>query len=509
MSSIILKNINKIYPNNVHAVLDFNLEIKDQEFIVFVGPSGCGKSTTLRMIAGLESITAGEFYIDGKLMNFVPSKDRNISMVFQNYALYPHMNVYRNMAYGLSIKKEYLPIYEKDEEVGTLLKEIKKLKKELCALEKKLEKNQSQEDFQAAYLANYEKIESLLEEAMKKRKPIKGFDTKRAKRLQKELAAIAKEIVYVNDLLKQEGTSVNKDEEFEMMLKKDLESILQSKKEKEEELEYVSKNETDILKLRHPYEYEIDREIFHAAKILNLGEYLYRFPANLSGGQRQRVALGRAIVRKPRLFLMDEPLSNLDAKLRVQTRAEIASIHKKVGATTIYVTHDQTEAMTLADRIVVMKDGYVQQIAKPMDAFNDPNNMFVAGFIGSPSMNFIKGTFDGASFVTKEGNKTLLNLKLKESQVSLLKDYLDKELILGVRPEDIAFGEEGESNLSIDIKNIELLGNEFVLYGSFNGAMIAIKTNKPIDPELRGPKGFNFNLDKLYFFDKESESRIR
>lgn len=509
MSSIILKNINKIYPNNVHAVHDFNLEIKDQEFIVFVGPSGCGKSTTLRMIAGLESITTGEFYIDGKLMNFVPSKDRNISMVFQNYALYPHMNVYRNMAYGLSIKKEYLPIYEKDEEVGTLLKEIKKLKKESCALEKKLEKNQSQEDFQAAYLANYEKIESLLEEVMKKRKPIKGFDIKRAKRLQKELAAIAKEIVYVNDLLEQESTSVNKDEEFEMMLKKDLESILQSKKEKEKELEYVSKNETDILKLRHPYEYEIDREIFHAAKILHLGEYLYRFPANLSGGQRQRVALGRAIVRKPRLFLMDEPLSNLDAKLRVQTRAEIASIHKKVGATTIYVTHDQTEAMTLADRIVVMKDGYVQQIAKPMDAFNDPNNMFVAGFIGSPSMNFIKGTFDGSSFVSKEGDKTLLNLKLKESQASLLKDYLDKELILGIRPEDIAFGEEGESNLSIDIKNIELLGNEFVLYGSFNGAMIAIKTNKPIDPELRGPKDFKFNLDKLYFFDKESESRIR
>lgn len=506
---IVLKNVNKIYPNNVHAVHDFNLEIKDKEFIVFVGPSGCGKSTTLRMIAGLEGITTGEFYIDGKLMNFVPSKDRNISMVFQNYALYPHMNVYKNMSYGLSIKKEYLPFYEKSEEIENLLKEIKSLKKQSYDLEKKLEKNQSQGDFQNQYFSNYEKIENLLDEVMQKRKPVIGTDCNRIKRLKKELKDIDNEISYVNDLLDHEHKSLNKDDEFESMLNKDLESILQSKKEKEVELEEVSNHETNILKLRHYYDYEIDKEIFHAAKILNLREYLYRFPANLSGGQRQRVALGRAIVRKPRLFLMDEPLSNLDAKLRVQTRGEISSIHQKVEATTIYVTHDQTEAMTLADRIVVMKDGYVQQIDKPMDAFNDPNNMFVAGFIGSPSMNFIKGKFDGKSFVVSNGESNLMSLKLKEDQISLLKDYLNKNLILGIRPENMLLSKDDGFDFQANINNIELLGNEFVLYGSFNNSNIAIKTNELIDPNLRGLKGIKLDLDKLYFFDKESESRIR
>ena len=245
MANLRLENINKIYDNKVQAVFDFNLEIKDKEFIVFVGPSGCGKSTTLRMIAGLEEISSGSLYIDDVLENDVPSKDRDIAMVFQSYALYPHMSVYDNMAFGMKIKK------------------------------------------------------------------------------------------------------VPKD--------------------------------------------EIDKRIHEAARILEIEPYLKRKPKALSGGQRQRVALGRAIVRNAKVFLMDEPLSNLDAKLRVQMRSEIIKLHERIGATTIYVTHDQTEAMTMASRIVVMKDGYIQQIGAPKEIYEHPANMFVAGFLGSPAMNFIEG----------------------------------------------------------------------------------------------------------------------
>lgn len=248
MAELSLKHIDKVYDNNVQAVFDFNLDIKDKEFIVFVGPSGCGKSTTLRMIAGLEDITAGELSIDGKVVNEVEPKDRDIAMVFQSYALYPHMSVYDNMAFGLKLRK-------------------------------------------------------------------------------------------------------------------------------------VSKA-------------EIDQRVREAAKILEIEEYLDRKPKALSGGQRQRVALGRAIVRNAKVFLMDEPLSNLDAKLRVQMRSEIIKLHERIGATTIYVTHDQTEAMTMASRIVVMKGGYIQQIGTPKEIYNNPANMFVAGFIGSPATNFLEGRYE-------------------------------------------------------------------------------------------------------------------
>ena len=257
MANLQLKNVNKIYDNKVQAVFDFNLEIEDKEFIVFVGPSGCGKSTTLRMIAGLEEITSGELYIDGQKMNDVLPKDRDIAMVFQSYALYPHMTVYDNMAFGLKLKK-----------------------------------------------------------------------------MPKE---------------------------------------------------------------------EIDQRVRHAAEILEITPYLKRKPKALSGGQRQRVALGRAIVRNAKVFLMDEPLSNLDAKLRVQMRTEIIKLHESLGATTIYVTHDQTEAMTMASRIVVMKDGYIQQIGSPKMIYNYPANMFVAGFIGSPAMNFLNGVCKEAGKIEIDG----------------------------------------------------------------------------------------------------------
>ena len=290
MAEVILKNVRKVYDKDVVAVDDANIEIKDKEFVVLVGPSGCGKSTTLRMIAGLEEISGGDIYIDGTLVNDIPPKDRDIAMVFQNYALYPHMTVYQNMAFGLKLRK-----YPKD---------------------------------------------------------------------------------------------------------------------------------------------EIDARVQEAADILGIQDLLERKPKALSGGQRQRVAVGRAIVRKPKVFLFDEPLSNLDAKLRVQMRAEISKLHTRLEATMIYVTHDQTEAMTMGDRIVVMKDGRVQQIDAPLSLYNETVNQFVAGFIGSPSMNFISGKLaaNGEGLVFDEGN---IKIALPASYNDQLGDHKDQEVVMGIRPEDI------------------------------------------------------------------------
>lgn len=288
MAELKLDHIYKIYDNNVTAVKDFNLHIEDKEFIVFVGPSGCGKSTTLRMIAGLEDISKGDFFIDGKRVNDVQPKDRDIAMVFQNYALYPHMTVYDNMAFGLKLRK---------------------------------------------------------------------FDKA-----------------------------------------------------------------------------EIDRRVKDAARILGLEEYLNRKPKALSGGQRQRVALGRAIVRDAKVFLMDEPLSNLDAKLRVAMRSEISKLHQRLQTTTIYVTHDQTEAMTMATRLVVMKDGIIQQVGTPKEVYDRPENVFVGGFIGSPAMNFVSGKVEDGYF--NLGSK---KVAIPEGKMKTLRDngYVGKEVILGVRPEDL------------------------------------------------------------------------
>ncbi|MEQ8224838.1 MAG: sn-glycerol-3-phosphate ABC transporter ATP-binding protein UgpC, partial [Candidatus Eremiobacterota bacterium] len=290
MAEVILKNVWKIYKGNVEVVKDVSIDIKDKEFLVLVGPSGCGKTTTLRMIAGLEDITKGDIFIGEKKVNDVSPKDRDIAMVFQNYALYPHMNVYENMAFGLRLRK-----YSKD---------------------------------------------------------------------------------------------------------------------------------------------QIDKMINDAAELLSIGHLLKRKPAELSGGQRQRVAMGRAIVREPQVFLMDEPLSNLDAKLRVQMRAELQKLHHRLGITTVYVTHDQTEAMTLGDRIVVFNGGIIQQADTPLVLYSKPANKFVAGFIGSPSMNFFE-----VKIVGKEDNLFLegdkLNLKIPSEFASQLKDWVDKEVVFGIRPEDI------------------------------------------------------------------------
>lgn len=358
MADVVLKKINKIYDNHTQAVIDFDLEIKDHEFIVIVGPSGCGKSTTLRMIAGLENITTGELYIDGKICNSIAPKDRNIAMVFQSYALFPHMSVYENMAYGLNTHK-------------------------------------------------------------------------------------------------------------------------------------ISKK-------------EIKRRVYEAASILELEPYLNRKPKALSGGQCQRVALGRAIVHHAKVFLMDEPLSNLDAQLRVQMRSEIIKLHERINATTIYVTHDQTEAMTMADRIVVMKDGQIQQIGTPKEIYHQPANMFVGGFLGAPAMNFLSCIIQDKTCCV-DGMKW----KLPEILFKKLKSYEGKEVILGIRPEDISHNPiELGVNFVMNVEVAELLGSEFLLHGTFGKNQLIAKIPASMEVKAHMDIKLYANLSKMHFFDKETTNII-
>ena len=368
MASLSLKNINKTYPNGFEAVKDFNLEIEDKEFIIFVGPSGCGKSTTLRMVAGLEEITSGELKIGDRVVNDVEPKDRDIAMVFQNYALYPHMTVYDNMAFGLKLRK------------------------------------------------------------------------------------------------------VPKD--------------------------------------------EIDKMVREAARILDLEALLDRKPKALSGGQRQRVAMGRAIVRNPKVFLMDEPLSNLDAKLRGQMRIEISKLHQRLGTTIIYVTHDQTEAMTLGTRIVVMNAGVVQQVDTPQTLYDYPCNLFVAGFIGSPQMNFVDATckVKGGKVVLQAGPS---EIELPPAKAKKLIDggYEGKTVILGIRPEDVHDEQmfiEASPNTVIEatIRVYEMLGAEVYLYFDYEGSSMTAR----VDPRTTARTGdtvkFALDAEKIHVFDKETELTI-
>ena len=367
MASLSLKGIQKIYPNGFHAVQDFNLEIEDKEFIIFVGPSGCGKSTTLRMVAGLEDISGGTLTIDGKVMNDVEPKDRDIAMVFQNYALYPHMTVYDNMAFGLKLRK------------------------------------------------------------------------------------------------------VPKD--------------------------------------------EIDKKVREAARILDLDKLLDRKPKALSGGQRQRVAMGRAIVRNPKVFLMDEPLSNLDAKLRVQMRIEISKIHESLGATIIYVTHDQTEAMTLGTRIVVMKDGVVQQVDTPQNLYQKPQNLFVAGFMGSPQMNFLDAVVekDGDTANLKVAGQTI-PLPPAKSKKLIDGGYVGKTVTFGIRPEDVydseMFIETAKCVFESTIKVYELLGAEVYLYFDLAEFPITARVDSRTTARPGDTVKFAFDVEKIHVFDKETEQTI-
>ena len=369
MSKVSLKNINKTYPGNVVAVKDFNLEIEDKEFIVLVGPSGCGKTTTLRMIAGLEEITEGDIYIGDELVNNVHPKDRDIAMVFQNYALYPHMSVYQNMAFGLKLRK--------------------------------------------------------MEKA------------------------------------------------------------------------------------------DIDVRVKNAANVLEIESLLNRKPKALSGGQRQRVALGRAMVRNPKVFLMDEPLSNLDAKLRVQMRTEIAKLHKKLDTTFIYVTHDQTEAMTMGTRIVIMKDGNIQQVGSPQFVYDNPVNAFVASFIGSPQMNILQGKVIEIDdkICIELLNGSIINIG-QDKEDSLIKgEYLGKDILIGIRPENLHETEvdplqKNYSTIMSEVEVAELMGSETYLYMAILDEKIVAK----VDPKTKKRSGDQVELrvhwNRIHIFDKESEIAI-
>jgi len=363
VAEVILENVSKVYDGNVKAVDKVNIHINDQEFVVLVGPSGCGKSTTLRMVAGLEDITDGELRIDGKRMNEEAPKDRDIAMVFQNYALYPHMSVYDNMAFGLKIRK-----YPKDQ------------------------------------------IESRVQEA---------------------------------------------------------------------------------------------------AHILDIEELLERKPKALSGGQRQRVAVGRAIVRKPKVFLFDEPLSNLDAKLRVQMRAEISSLHTRLSATMIYVTHDQVEAMTMGDKIVVMKGGVIQQIGSPLKLYNEPVNRFVAGFIGSPPMNIAvaKIVEEGGKLMAREAG---FDVTITGAVAEKMKAYVGKEVLMGIRPEDLEFTTKPEAgnNLKATVEVIEPLGAETHLFVNTKDHSVIARTAPDNIFKVGDEVNFTPNLDKIHFFDLETETSI-
>lgn len=375
MSEIALRNVCKQFDSEHYGVKDFNLDIHDKEFVIFVGPSGCGKSTTLRIIAGLEEITDGELWIDGELSNYLEPKERGMSMVFQNYALYPNMTVYGNMAYALKIRK----------------------------------------------------------------------------------------------------------------LPKD----------------------------------EIDRKVHEVAKILEIDQLLDRRPAALSGGQKQRVAIGSAIIRKPKAFLMDEPLSNLDAKLRAQMRVELVKLHKQLDTTIIYVTHDQTEAMTLGTKIVVMKDGLIQQVGAPQSIYDNPVNLFVAGFLGSPSMNFFRSTVKA-----EENNRTAL---LLDDAKTVKKVYLDgtrgkqiadryngRHVILGIRPEDIYEFDEakklGIENDSVDVDepvvNREMLGAEVILYFDEQGKTLAVRLSPENQTQVGEKVSLYFDMEKAHVFDPETEENI-
>ena len=369
MASLSLQHINKTYPNGFEAVKDFNLEIADKEFIIFVGPSGCGKSTTLRMIAGLEEISSGTLKIGDRVVNDVEPKDRDIAMVFQSYALYPHMTVYDNMAFSLKLRK-------------------------------------------------------------------------------------------------------------------------------------VPKA-------------EIDKMVREAAKILDLEKLLDRKPKALSGGQRQRVAMGRAIVRSPKVFLMDEPLSNLDAKLRVQMRTEISKLHQRLGATIIYVTHDQTEAMTLGTRIVVMKDGVVQQVDTPQNLYNAPGNLFVAGFIGSPQMNMVDAVVEkkGDDVYLTIGKTASIKLPKAKAEKLVAGGYVGKTVVMGIRPEDLKDEEvlvnmADEAILEAKIEVYELLGAEVFLYFDVEGANFTARVNPRTTARTGDTVKFALDVSKIHVFDKETELTI-
>ena len=419
-SFVSLQGINKVYPNGVQAVYDFNLDINKNDFIVLVGPSGCGKSTTLRMVAGLEDISSGYLYIDGVLSNYLPSKSRDISMVFQSYALYPQMSVYENIAFPLRIRKydkkkyDYELVYYK--EVIELLDKEDIVQSIINSYDKSLNFGKPYEYISTKYNCLDGSAKYLLKEVLKLTK----------------LEFIETEFINIKDSIK---------EQYSNKLENRKETLKAKGKFVNDDFVYTDINGNEIYIKAKLTEQEIRNKVFEAATILDLGPYLDRLPKELSGGQMQRVALGRAIVRNAKVFLMDEPLSNLDAKLRVMMRSEIVRIHEQIGATTIYVTHDQTEAMTMATKIVVMSKGWVQQVGTPKEVYSKPNNLFVAKFIGSPAMNIFDGTYNDGTITLDDGFKVDFGEKLILAHKKFYTKKIEEtERLLGLLDTDI----EGE-----------------------------------------------------------------
>mgnify|MGYP004443652337 FL=1 len=517
MANLQLKHIYKKYDNGHEAVNDFCIDIKDKEFIVFVGPSGCGKSTTLRMIAGLEDITSGELYIGDTLVNDVQPKDRDIAMVFQSYALYPHMTVYDNMAFGLRNKKVEAPAYD-FKAAKEVTKKIRKVTKSLNRFLAKSENIKHVED--NPYKPKIEALGREKDQLEKKlhqivETPVYGIDKEKIAKYTRLLnyANINKrKVISLKEKAVLNGELEDADE-YDRQLE-DLENTI---KTLDNGIKDMKVNQKQLFAYRHYTEDEINKKVLEAAKILDIEEYLNRKPRAMSGGQRQRVALGRAIVRNPKVFLLDEPLSNLDAKLRGQMRTEITKLHKKLGTTFIYVTHDQVEAMTMGTRIVVMKLGFVQQIDTPMNLYNKPANKFVAGFIGTPRMNFfnVKLTKKADTVIVAfdDGQKLLMNGKRFDQ---LDPDYLTgkKDVILGARPEHFKVLKTRDG-LATHINAIEHLGSETLVHVGMgtkeerfqidNSKSIIFKTNGKNDFEFGDIVYLSFMEDEIHLFDAETE----
>ena len=516
-----LQHIDKVYDNGVQAVFDFNLDIKKHEFIVFVGPSGCGKSTTLRMVAGLENITSGNLFIDGEYVNDVSPKDRNIAMVFQSYALYPHMSVFDNMAFSLKINKVNQKVLtpESAEKIGAIENELNGLYKGFSKVNNKFddltriktERDNALRDYEtikdpkkaAKFKKKIDKLEPKLVDYKSTKEELNGYHSK-IEALSEKLSAARKSAEYVYDYDKKKIAELEK-----LLLKSENEGKDAEELDKiRAQLKYAQETKVPVTVYKHIPKNEINRRVHEAARILQIEQYLDRKPKALSGGQRQRVALGRAIVRNAKVFLMDEPLSNLDAKLRVQMRSEIVRLHNQLNATTIYVTHDQTEAMTMASRIVIMKAGHIQQIGAPKEIYQHPANLFVAGFIGSPAMNFFNVEYKNNE-VRFEGGTTIKIPK----EITKGKN-IPETVIFGIRPEDIHSGDGEhakqfpESIVELEVKIAELLGSEYYIHTDFAGKDLIIKleTSKLINA---GDKiKVCFNLNKIHFFDKETEKAI-
>ena len=511
MANLLLRHVYKIYAGvgkakknakgeskkrsgDFVAVKDFNMEINDGEFIVFVGPSGCGKSTTLRMIAGLEEISGGELYIDNQLVNDVDAKDRDIAMVFQSYALYPHLTAYDNIAFGLKLRKISVPLLDKqgqqvvaidNKKIADAERKLKKLNRENSSLEKDIAKAQgSVELLKAKINSTNEQLDAAADEQQKSKLAEKLDDYRFA------AEKAEKDILYYTE-------------------KKDL--LEKRVKDAERELEYYKTTPVPLQKLVHMSKQEIHEKVQWAAEILGIEELLDSKPAEMSGGQRQRIALGRAMVRGPKVFLLDEPLSNLDAKLRTAMRAEIVKLHNQLKTTFIYVTHDQIEAMTMGTRIVVMKLGVIQQIDTPTNLFDYPENKFVAGFIGTPQMNFfevdIKRQGDKLNVVLGDGQSVELAL----SELRTIQDeYLDgnpHRVYLGIRGENIKV-DVGGIKAALTIK--EVLGNTTQLFLRLDdkGQDFIVSVAERNDLIPGDVIGIKFVEKYVHLFDRETELSI-